>query len=40
VYRYSTRVELLAIPFTVVTFGIGAPVMFAAVEGPRRGAIG
>ena len=30
----STRVELLAIPLIVVIFGIGALVMFAAVEGP------
>jgi len=32
--RYSTRVELLAIPVVAVIFGIGALVMFAAVEGP------
>jgi hypothetical protein len=32
--QYSTRVELLAIPLIVVIFGIGALVMFAAVEGP------
>jgi hypothetical protein len=31
---YSTRVELLAIPVVAVIFGIGALVMFAAVEGP------
>jgi hypothetical protein len=30
---YSTRVELLAIPLVAVIFGIGALVMFAAVEG-------
>jgi cell division protein FtsW (lipid II flippase) len=30
----STRVELLAIPVTVVIFGVLALVMFAAVEGP------
>jgi hypothetical protein len=28
--RYSTRVELLAIPVVAVIFGIGALVMFAA----------
>jgi hypothetical protein len=32
--RYSTRVELLVIPVVAVIFGIGALVMFAAVEGP------
>jgi ABC-type uncharacterized transport system YnjBCD permease subunit len=32
--QYSTRVELLAIPLIAVIFGIGALVMFAAVEGP------
>jgi hypothetical protein len=32
--RYSTPVELLAIPVVAVIFGIGALVMFAAVEGP------
>ena len=30
----STRLELLAIPLVAVIFGIGALVMFAAVEGP------
>jgi hypothetical protein len=32
--RYSTRVELLAIPVVAVIFGIGGLVMLAAVEGP------